>query len=142
MKYVIDTNVVSEVRKATPDARVRAWWDRQAADDLFITATIAGELLLGVELLPRGRKRDELASWTAIVLGSTFAGRILPFDEDAAPVYARLVAQARGLGRAVGFGDAQIAAVALDHGMTVATRDVADFSTYGVELIDPWSLAA
>ena len=66
MSYITDTNVVSEVRKATPDVRVRAWWDRQAADDLFITATIAGELFLGVEPLPRGRKRDELASWTAI----------------------------------------------------------------------------
>jgi predicted nucleic acid-binding protein len=139
LRYIVDTNVVSEVRKTSPDARVRAWWDAQAAHDLFITATIASELLLGVELLPRGRKRDELAAWTALVLSSTFADRILPFDASAAPVYARLVAQARRNGRTVGLGDAQIAAVALDRGLAVATRDVSDFSTFGVALIDPWA---
>ena len=142
MRCVLDTNVASESRKAIPGASVRAWWDTQIADDLFITATVLSELLLGVELLSPGRKRDELASWAEFVLTDTFRGRILPIDERAARVYARLVAQARRVGRAAGVADAQIAAVALEHGMPVATRDVAGFSAFGVTLLDPWSSTA
>jgi predicted nucleic acid-binding protein len=141
LRYVIDTNVISEVRRTSPALAVRRWWDRQIDQALFLTATVAGEILTGVELLPQGRKRQELARWAELVLGTTFAGRILPFDEGAARAYAQLIAKARAQGRTVGFADAQIAAVALDQGMTVVTRDVTDFAIFGVPLVDPWSSA-
>lgn len=136
---ILDTNVVSEPMRPAGSPAVLDWLDRQAASTLFLTATSLSELMLGVEILPAGRRRDELRAGLAELLDTLFESRILPFDAAAAHAFARLSAQARSAGRAIAMADGQIAAIAAVHGFRVATRDRAPFEAAGVPLIDPWA---
>jgi hypothetical protein len=95
--------------------------------------------LVGVEILPLGKRRNTLGSALGELLTTLFAERILPFDEKAARAYAGIFASARESGRALSFADAQIASIAKVHGCAVATRDAAPFLAAGVPVIDPWS---
>jgi toxin FitB len=135
---VLDTNVVSEPMKAQGDPAVTAWLDRQVADTLYLTATSLSELLVGIELLPAGRRRSGLDTALAELVARLFGPRILPFDQQAATVYPRLVGRARAAGQAITFADGQIAAIAAARGFTVATRDTVPFAAAGVPVINPW----
>jgi toxin FitB len=135
---VLDTNVVSEPKRAVPDPHVVAWYARRPADDLYLTSTVLAELAFGIELMPAGRRRRSLEGWLRGRVMRAFQGRILPFDHDAALVYGRLMAAARRQGRPARVGDAEIAAVAICHGFVVATRNTSDFAVFGVPLVDPW----
>lgn len=135
---ILDTNVISEPRRAVPDKGVAVWIERQDPERLFLTATVLGELAVGASSLPAGRRREALMGWVIGLKTDQFRRRILPYDEEAALVYGELVAGAAAAGRIPQLGDAQIAAVASRHGHTVATRDVAGFAHLGVEVIDPW----
>jgi hypothetical protein len=137
---IVDTNVVSEPMRANGDPAVRAWLDRQVAESLYLTATILSELLLGIEILPHGKRKEGLAATFAELVDALFESRILPFDQQAAKVYAPLVGRARADGRAISVSDGQIAAIAIVHGFAVATRDSAPFEAAGVAVIDPWQL--
>lgn len=139
---ILDTNVVSEPMKPGGDPGVVAWLDQQAAETLYLTATSLAELLVGIEMLPGGRRKDSLGAALASLLSGLFAGRILPFDDAAAIKFAPLTARARASGRAIPLADGQIAAIAAAHGFTVATRDRGPFDAMGVPVIDPWSVAA
>lgn len=134
---ILDTNVISEAMKPEPIAVVRQWLDAQAADTLYLTAVTQAEVLFGIAKLPSGRKRERLASVFAGV-ERLFAGRILPFDSDAAYSYAELASAARGDGRGFPTPDGYIAAIAAARRFTVATRDVAPFKAGGVTVINPW----
>lgn len=134
---VLDTNVVSEAMRGG-DRTVLEWLDRQIAETLYLTATSLSELLLGIELLPNGRRRNGLNTALLEVLAMLFPSRILPFDTKAAEAYAPLVAQARAAGKAISVADGQIAAIAASHGFSVATRDVSPFEALGVPVINPW----
>ena len=120
------------------DPAVRAWLDRQAAETLYLTAINFSELLLGVELLPAGKRRRNLAEGLGELLDELFGPRILPFDQEAAAIYARIIGRAQARGFAIGVADGQIAAIAATHGFVVATRDAAPFKAAGVPVIDPW----
>jgi toxin FitB len=135
---VLDTNVVSEPRRPRPDSKVLAWLADQAPKSLFLTATVVGELGVGVMTLPGGRRRSSMEAWLAGLLEKQFAGRVLPYDVEAALAFASLVAVARARGREPKLSDAQIAAVAQVNDMGVATRNVADFEPLGVAVINPW----
>jgi predicted nucleic acid-binding protein len=135
---ILDTNVVAEPMRANGSAAVKTWLDEQAAETLYLTATSLSELLVGVEFLPVGKRKEGLRATLNEVMIKLFGSRILPFDEKAATVYARLVGSARASGRAVSVADGQIAAIALVHGFSVATRDVAPFIAAGVPVINPW----
>jgi predicted nucleic acid-binding protein len=135
---ILDTNVVSEPMKPGGDPAVRDWLDRQAADTLYLTATSLSELLLGIDLLPEGKRKRDLAGALWALLEKLFAGRILPFDERAALAYAPIVRRARAAGHDISFADGQIAAVAAAREFAVATRDVRPFTAAGVPLINPW----
>jgi len=135
---LLDTNVVSEPMKPLANPRVQAWLDRQAIETLHLPSTGLAELLVGVELLPDGKRKLELGETLHGLLSSLFASRILPFDEKAARYYAWAVTKARGRGFTVSVGDAQIAAIARLRGFVVATRDTAPFLAMGVSVIDPW----
>lgn len=135
---VLDTNVVSEPMKAQGDPAVTTWLDCQVADTLYLTATSLSELLVGIELLPEGKRRSGLDKALAELVVRLFGPRILPFDQQAATVYARLVGRAREAGHAITFADGQIAAIAAAHGFTVATRDTVPFAAAGVPVINPW----
>ena len=136
--FVLDTNVLAELERPAPDPAVLEWFAGQAADDLHLTATVVAELWYGIELKPEGARRTALAAWLVALLDDGFADRILPFDAAAARIWGRLMAEGRRAGRPTAVRDAEIAAVALTHGLTVATRNVRDFAPFGVGWLDPW----
>jgi len=136
---VLDTNVISELMKPGPDARVVGWIDRQKSDDLYTTAVCEAELLTGVALLPAGRRRDGVRSRVATALQWIGPGHILPFDSAAAGHYAEVRSRLKREGRLVEPLDIQIASICLAYGATVATRNVAHFEAAGIDIIDPWT---
>ena len=135
---VLDTNVVSEPMKARGSPAVRAWLDRQVAETLYLTSTSLAELLVGVEILPAGKRKDGLDTALAELVETLFGSRILPFDQEAAIAYAALVSRARAAGKVISVADGQIAAIATVHGFAVATRDTVPFTAAGVPVINPW----
>lgn len=135
---VLDTNVISELMKPQPSPAVEAWMSAQAADDLFTTAVTVAEALYGVEILPKGKRRDQLVRQTQATFAEDFAGRILSFDEQSARHFALIAATRRSRGRPIGGQDAQIASIARAHGAMLATRNTDDFEGCGVRLINPW----
>jgi toxin FitB len=134
---VLDTNVLSEVMKTAPEPAVAAWLARGNASDFFTTSVTEAEILLGVAILPAGRRKQEIATAARRIM-TLFAGRILSFDSSAAAVFAEVVAERRKLGRPINDFDAQIAAITRSHGMKLATRNVPDFEDVGIAIINPW----
>jgi toxin FitB len=136
---ILDTNVISEMMKAKPDAEVEAWLASQPPEEIFISTVTEAELRFGVQLLPTGRRRNRISAAVDAVLGREFANRILPFDSSAAVAYAEIAAQRRLSGRPISQSDAQIAAIAKSQNAGMATRNVTDFEGCGLRLIDPWA---
>ncbi|MBI2754210.1 MAG: type II toxin-antitoxin system VapC family toxin [Betaproteobacteria bacterium] len=135
---ILDTNVVSELMKAAPDERVRAWVAAQPATSLYTTSITQAEILHGIALLPSGRRRRALETAAEAMFRDDFGGRVLPFGSDAAQPYARIAADRRRAGRPISQFDAQIAAIARSAGAAIATRNTDDYEGCGVKLIDPW----
>jgi predicted nucleic acid-binding protein len=135
---VLDTNVVSELMKPSPSPAVLAWMSDQTLDDLFTTTITMAEVLFRIELLAKGKRRDQLLHEAEAMFAEDFAGRILSFDEQAARVFALIAAARRIHGRPIGASDAQIAAISRTHGAALATRNTHDFEGCGVRLINPW----
>lgn len=136
---LLDTNVVSEPIRQRPDPRVQEWLDAQVVETLYLSTISLSELLLGVENLPAGRRREALASAIGEQIGQLFRGRLVPFDVPAAEAYARIVVRLRKQGHPISVGDGQIAAIAAAHGFSIATRDEAPFRTAGLTVINPWT---
>jgi predicted nucleic acid-binding protein len=134
---VLDTNVISEMFKPAPDARVMAWLDRQGMETLYISAVTQAELKYGVYRLPEGARRIRLLSSILEVL-ALLEGRVIPFDAIAADRLAMAGVQAEKLGAKVVAPDAYIAASALAMGFSVATRNTRHFEPMGVSVINPW----
>ena len=139
--FVLDTNVVSELMKQRADPMVRAWLDARQRGDLFITAITEAEIRTGIAVLPEGERRRGLATAAERFFGVLFAGRILPFDSEAARAYALIIAARRAAGRPIGHADCQIAAIARSLGAPVATRDADGFQGCGIDVINPWAEA-
>lgn len=135
---VLDTNVVSELMHDRPSRDVIVWLDELPTRELYVTAVTEAEILTGIAFLPEGRRRQGLADAAERLFTNLFAERVLPFDSDAARVYATIAAARRRAGRPLSQPDGQIAAIAHSRGMTVATRNVKDFEEMGVEVINPW----
>jgi len=110
----------------------------QARDDLFTTTITIAEVLFGVEVLPKGKRREELLRQAEATFSDDFSQRVLPFDEPAARAYAMIGVVRRTHGRPISALDAQIAAISKVHGATLATRNTSDFEGCGVRLINPW----
>ncbi len=133
---LLDTNVLSELTKPRPSSRVIEWLEENEPRLALPTITLA-ELRYGIARLPEGKRKLGLLSfWNET--RRRFAGRTFSFDVKAAEVYGKIIAKAEHQGRTVKVGDGQIAAIALDRKMKVATRDTDDFSPTGVGLINPW----
>jgi predicted nucleic acid-binding protein len=137
MRFLLDTNILSEIAKPVPSDSLVAWMAAQNDDDLFIAALTVAEIRRGVLEKPVGKRRDQLESWFSGPEGpqALFAGRVLPFDEAAALIWARLMAAGKARGRPRSALDTIIAAVAEVHGCTVVTNNEKDFP--GVECINP-----
>lgn len=133
---VLDTNVLSEPLRAEPNPAVLDWY-AAVPDSLALTAVSVGELLIGVRMLPTGRRRDRLATAIEATLGR-FGESVLRYDEPAARIYAQFQERRRAAGRPLSVEDGMIAAICRRHDAVLATRDVKDFDELGVELIDPW----
>jgi hypothetical protein len=135
---VIDTNVISEPVKPRSDPAVDRWLDQQSRESLFLAVTSLTELRVGLETMPRGKRRTQLERALEEALSLYFGPRVLDVTQVVAERHGEIVARARSIGVAIGFADAQIAAIAKTHGYAVATRDVAVFEAAGVEVINPW----
>ena len=138
MSTLLDTNVLSDLLRATPAPAVLAWFAAQPAQTLFVSAVTQAEMLLGARLLPASKRRASLEAALLAMFEEDFVGRILPFDSPAVPAYVDIVASRRAAGRPISQFDAQIAAIARQHGARLATRNVDDFDACGVTLVNPW----
>ncbi len=134
--YLLDTNVVSELTRTTPDPQVVAFLNEQ--DDLWLSSILIHELEYGLQLLPPGRRRDLLYAMKSNIQ-SMYDGRILSLDSAAAEWAAQLRAQARRSGRVLDMGDALIAGIARANRLILATRNIADFQAIDVEVVNPWT---
>ena len=135
---LLDTNVVSEVMRPTPDARVIAWMDAHPQETLYLSAINVAELRSGVALLPAGKRRMALHEDLEERTLPMFAGRVLPFDMACTSIYAQFLAKFRACGTPVETTDACIAAIAFANGFAVATRDTLPFQAAGLKVINPW----
>jgi hypothetical protein len=136
---ILDTNVISEIMKASPSPRVMEWWAERQPAELFTTTLTVAEILYGIEVLPKGKRRDSLRDEAEAAFVQDFAGRILPFDEAGAREFSVIAAGRRAQGRPIAAFDAQIAAIARSRHAMLATRNTADFEGCGVRLVNPWS---
>lgn len=136
---VLDTKVVSELLRQVPHPAVLRWVDEQRSAELTLTAVTVAELRAGVAMLPRGRRRAVFAERIESILQDAFGGEALAFDVGATGYYADIVATRKHSGLPIHALDAEIAAICQRHGAALATRNVADFSNVGVELINPWT---
>ena len=139
MSVLVDTNVVSELIRRSPDPAVEDWAATHDIEDLFFSAVGEAELRYGATILAPGRRRETLFADIERLLRDAFDNRILSFDSAAARAYADIAAMRRSAGRPTQPADCQIAAIARSRGMTVATRNVRDFGDMGIDVVDPWT---
>jgi predicted nucleic acid-binding protein len=137
--FLLDTNVISDAVRTEPDSRVVSWLDSVQEDLLFLSVLSLGEIRQGVARLAQGKPRLRLERWLDVELRSRFAGRIVPIDELVAERWGGLMAEARRTGTSLGVVDGLLAATALQHSLTLATRNIKDFARLGVALSNPWS---
>jgi predicted nucleic acid-binding protein len=136
--FLIDTNVISELMRATPAPSVLSWFSTQDPSTLYLSAVTEAELRTGIAILPEGQRREGLRAALDATIAEDFEGRILPFDTDAAKTYAEIASMRRAAGRPIADADCQIAAIARASGAIVATRNLRDFEGCGVDLVNPW----
>lgn len=136
-RYLLDTSIISNVTKTAPSKSLLAWMAEQVDEDLFIASLTIAEIRRGVLEKPAGRKRDQLEAWFAGSEGPSalFAGRVLPFDEKAGLVWARLMADGTAAGHPRSALDMIIAAVAESNGCTIVTDNEKHFA--GISTINP-----
>ena len=135
--YLIDTNVISELAKPTPNPEVRQWFRSASPDTLFVSAITIGEIRLGIENLPVSKRRADLEIWLANGLPAWFASNLLPVTAAVADRWGRLTIQAKRKGITVSTTDGLIAATAFEHGLTLITRNSRDFDRPGITVVDP-----
>jgi predicted nucleic acid-binding protein len=136
--FLVDTNFPSELVRSRPDPKVEKWLDAQDLSTLFISVVSFGELRRGMVLMSPRRRRTELESWIEDDLSILFSGRILSVTRSIAERWGELDAKRQVAGRPLNVADGMIAATALEHDLTVVTRNVKDFDLLGVTIFDPW----
>jgi len=139
LSFLLDTNVVSEWTKPRPDVGVVEFLATEDEDTLFLSVVTLAELRRGVDRLAPGRRRNRLDDWLRNDLLARFTGRLLAIDVPTAEAWGRLIARRERVGRPMGAMDGWIAATAVVHGLTLVTRDVADFAGTDGEIICPWT---
>ena len=139
MKYLLDTNVLSEIRKPHGHTRVKAFVSGLQEEDIFISALTIGEINFGIQKLPSGQKKTELLIWLTQKLPEWFGNRIIPLDTDIMTEWGRLQAETP---KTLPVVDSLIAATSLVHHLTLVTRNTKDFErVMGITLLNPWEEA-
>lgn len=139
MTHLLDTNVVSEWTKPRPNPGVVAWLAEADEDRVFISVITLAELRHGIERIAAGRRRNRLDEWLRDELPLRFEGRALPVDVAVADAWGRVMARGEAAGRPMGTMDAFIAATAIAHGLTLVTRNAADFAGTVKAIVNPWT---
>jgi hypothetical protein len=138
-RYLLDTNVLSELMRPRPNEAVLDWFARHADASMYASSITQAEILTGIALLPAGKRRTALAQAAEEMFEQDFGDRCLPFDSSAARHYAVVLAERTREGGPITTEDAQIAAIALASGLIVATRNTKDYENIeGLLLDDPW----
>ena len=135
MSYLIDTKVISELRRKQPDANVVAWFERRTPQSLFLSVLTLGEIRKGIERLIDAKRRQILVDWLQVELPTFFLGRVLSVDAPVADRWGRLQGEAS---RSLPAIDGLLAATALQHDLTLVTQNVKDFQDLGVNIVNPW----
>jgi toxin FitB len=139
MNFLLDTNVVSEWVRRRPNPGVVSWLAEADEDHVFISVITLAELRYGIERMAAGRRRNRLDAWLKDELLLRFEGRVLPIDGHIADTWGRVVARREAVGRPISAMDAFIAATAEVHGLSLVTRNSADFESSVKATINPWS---
>lgn len=141
MSFLLDTNVLSEIRRPQPDQQVLSWLDQVDEDRTYLSIITIAEIARGVALMDEGRRKNELAQWLELDLPARFGDRILPVDTRIALIWGNLLASTRKEGIGLSVMDGWIAAAAIAHQLTLVTRNTKDFQKLSLTLIDPWTVA-
>jgi predicted nucleic acid-binding protein len=136
--FLLDTNVLSELIKPKPDAKVVQWVERTDEAILFLSVLTLGEIRNGIARLPSGVRRGRLEAWLQVDLRGRFEDRILPIDEAIADRWGAISAAAAAKGKPVPVIDGLIAATALHHDLMLVTRNASDVAATGVGILNPW----
>lgn len=138
MSYLLDTNCISEPTREKPEPRVLSWLDAIEESQLYLSVLTLGEIRKGASALPDSRRRTELEVWLERQTKVRFAGRILPISGDIAERWGWLSAEAKTRGRSLPVIDGLLAATALHHNLVLVSRNVTDFLTTSVPILNPW----
>ena len=138
MAFLLDTNVISEIVRPKPAQHVLEWIETQTPSDLFLASQTIGELVRGARKVKDRARRERFESWIMKDLTLQFEDRILPFDNDAARIWGKLMGDGDRAGRTPSAADAQIAAVVIHRGLTLVTRNVRDCEHVDLRLLNPW----
>jgi predicted nucleic acid-binding protein len=138
LSFLLDTNVVSEWVKPQPNPHVVSWLQEAEEERVFLSVASLAEIRRGVELMAPGKRRDRLAAWLSEDLPARFEGRILDINSRVADRWGILMAQGQAAGENPHVLDAFFAATAVVHGLTLVTRNVQHFLTWGIPLLNPW----
>lgn len=136
--FLLDTNCLSEVVRVHPDPHVMAWFEAVDEGLLYVSVLTLGEIRKGLATLAQSKRRSRLETWLEVELRARFSGRTLAVDAGIADRWGLLAAEAKSRGRALSVVDGLLAATALHHNLTVASRNVGDFAITGVSVVDPW----
>jgi predicted nucleic acid-binding protein len=139
--FLLDTNIISELVKPSPEPSVASWIDDVDESLLYLSVLTLGEIRRGIATLPQSRRRATLEAWLDKDLYARFEGRILPVDLDVADRWGLLTAAARNAGKVLPVIDGLLAATALEHNLTLVTRDTGHIPNLGVAVFNPWENA-
>ena len=136
--FLLDTNIISELVKPKPEANVTEWVENTDESLLYLSVLTLGEIRRGIAALPQSRRRATLEAWLDKNLRARFEGRILVIDQEVADRWGLLTAAARNSGIVLPVIDGLLAATALEHNLTLVTRDTGQIPSMGVAVFNPW----
>ena len=137
-RFLIDTNVISEFVRPKPSLQVKHWFESAEPESLFASVVTFGEIRLGIEDLPAGKRRAALEQWLEEGVPEWFQANLLPVTKAIADRWGQMTIQAKRKGVTISTADGLIAATALEHDLTLVTRNAKDFAGVGVKLFNPW----
>ncbi len=139
-RYLLDTNIPSELIRTQPNQQVVNWVSQQDKSSLYVSVITLGELWKGFALLPDSKRRNKLETWFQTEFTAWFSGQTLPITENVSIRWGIFEAERQLKGSPLNTADGLIAATAFEHGLTVVTRNIKDFSGLGVPIFNPWEL--